>query len=268
MTTLLRSLDLLVTRYHAAVLSMAAAVPQLAVGHDLRLVSLYQELGLAEDLFVKGGASPRCSPPSGSGWSGCSPTRRRSGPRSATATRCTPRRRGATASCCADSRCATGGVSRHGRPSPAHRRHRVPRRPGRPPPGRADRPPVVALVRAPDAQAASRRLARAWWDWPELAAGIASGRVLAVAGDVRAPGLGWTRPTGRGSRRVTHIVHAAADLRVAAPLAELRRTNVAAWPTCSSWPPPPTTTTASPGSPMCRPRTWPGCDPTRCPRTT
>jgi polysaccharide pyruvyl transferase WcaK-like protein len=59
MTTLLRSLDLLVTsRYHAAVLSMAAAVPQLAVGHDLRLVSLYQELGLADDLFVKGGASP------------------------------------------------------------------------------------------------------------------------------------------------------------------------------------------------------------------
>ena len=59
MTTLLRGLDLLVTsRYHAAVLSMAAAVPQLAVGHDLRLLSLYQELGLAEDLFVKGAASP------------------------------------------------------------------------------------------------------------------------------------------------------------------------------------------------------------------
>ena len=59
MTTLLRGLDLLVTsRYHAAVLSMAAAVPQLAVGHDLRLLSLYQELGLAADLFVKGAASP------------------------------------------------------------------------------------------------------------------------------------------------------------------------------------------------------------------
>ena len=82
-------------------------------------------------------------------------------------------------------------------------------------------------MRAPDAQAASRRLARAWWDWPELAAEITSGRVLAVAGDVRAPGLGlepadWQRLT----LRVTHIVHAAADLRVAAPQAELRRTNV------------------------------------------
>jgi polysaccharide pyruvyl transferase WcaK-like protein len=59
MTTLLRSLDLLVTsRYHAAVLSMAAAVPQVAVGHDLRLLTLYQELGMAGELFVPGGASP------------------------------------------------------------------------------------------------------------------------------------------------------------------------------------------------------------------
>jgi long-chain acyl-CoA synthetase len=87
---------------------------------------------------------------------------------------------------------------------------------------------VVALVRAPDGRSASRRLARAWWDWPELAAGIADGRVLAVAGDVRAPGLGLDRADWRRlTRRVTHIVHAAADLRVAAPLAELGRTNVA-----------------------------------------
>jgi long-chain acyl-CoA synthetase len=87
---------------------------------------------------------------------------------------------------------------------------------------------VVVLVRAPDAEAATRRLVRAWWDWPELTAGIADGRVLAVAGDVRAPRLGldpaaWSQLT----QRVTHIVHAAADLRVAASLAELRRTNVA-----------------------------------------
>jgi long-chain acyl-CoA synthetase len=87
---------------------------------------------------------------------------------------------------------------------------------------------VVALVRAPDAVAASRRLARAWWDWPELAAGIAGGRVRAVAGDVRTPGLGLDPVERRGLiRRVTHIVHAAADLRVAAPLEELNRTNLA-----------------------------------------
>ncbi|HUY99839.1 MAG TPA: polysaccharide pyruvyl transferase family protein [Thermomicrobiaceae bacterium] len=53
MTSLLRGLDLLLTsRYHAAVLSLAAQVPQIAVGHDLRLKTLYEELGLAEGFFV------------------------------------------------------------------------------------------------------------------------------------------------------------------------------------------------------------------------
>ncbi len=53
MTELLRGLDLLVTsRYHAAVLSLAAAVPQVAVGHDTRLDTLYRDLGLREDWFL------------------------------------------------------------------------------------------------------------------------------------------------------------------------------------------------------------------------
>ncbi len=52
MTALLQSLDALVTsRYHASVLSLAAAVPQLAVGHDLRLRTLYEELGIADRYF-------------------------------------------------------------------------------------------------------------------------------------------------------------------------------------------------------------------------
>jgi polysaccharide pyruvyl transferase WcaK-like protein len=52
MTSILRGLDFLVTaRYHACVLSMAAQVPQIAAGHDLRLKSIYVELGL-QDLFV------------------------------------------------------------------------------------------------------------------------------------------------------------------------------------------------------------------------
>lgn len=52
MISILRSLDLLVTaRYHACVLSMAAQVPQIAVGHDLRLKSIYDEMGML-DLFV------------------------------------------------------------------------------------------------------------------------------------------------------------------------------------------------------------------------
>jgi hypothetical protein len=53
MTELLRSLDLLVTsRYHAAVLSLAAAVPQVAVGHDTRLDTIYRDLGLREEWFL------------------------------------------------------------------------------------------------------------------------------------------------------------------------------------------------------------------------
>ena len=47
MTSILRGLDFLVTaRYHACVLSMAAHVPQIAVGHDLRLRTLFEELDL------------------------------------------------------------------------------------------------------------------------------------------------------------------------------------------------------------------------------
>jgi len=52
MTELLRGLDLLLTsRYHAAVLSLAAAVPQIAIGHDTRLDTLYRDLGLRDSWF-------------------------------------------------------------------------------------------------------------------------------------------------------------------------------------------------------------------------
>jgi len=53
MTVLLRSLDLLVTsRYHGCVLSLAAQVPQVAVGHDLRLKTIYDELGFTDQFFL------------------------------------------------------------------------------------------------------------------------------------------------------------------------------------------------------------------------
>jgi hypothetical protein len=56
MTCLLRGLDLLVTsRFHAAVLSLAAGVPQVAVHHDTRLATLYQDLGLRDRWFVDPG---------------------------------------------------------------------------------------------------------------------------------------------------------------------------------------------------------------------
>ena len=54
MTAVLRSLDLLVaSRYHAAVLSLAGQVPQVALGHDPRLESFYEDLGIRDDFFVR-----------------------------------------------------------------------------------------------------------------------------------------------------------------------------------------------------------------------
>ncbi|MBI5459526.1 polysaccharide pyruvyl transferase family protein [Methanobacterium sp.] len=53
MTSMLCELDLLVTsRYHSAVLSLRAGVPQIAVGHDPRLTSFYQDLGLYQEYFI------------------------------------------------------------------------------------------------------------------------------------------------------------------------------------------------------------------------
>jgi polysaccharide pyruvyl transferase WcaK-like protein len=61
MTTLLRSLDLLVTsRYHGCILSLAAQVPQLAVGHDLRLRTIYDELGFTGQFFIDGHVQNPC----------------------------------------------------------------------------------------------------------------------------------------------------------------------------------------------------------------
>ena len=61
MVSILRSLELLLTsRYHACVLSLAAQVPQIAIGHDLRLKTIYQELGLFEDFFVEPNAHDLC----------------------------------------------------------------------------------------------------------------------------------------------------------------------------------------------------------------
>jgi long-chain acyl-CoA synthetase len=85
---------------------------------------------------------------------------------------------------------------------------------------------LVALVLAPDEATARRELERAWWDAPELAAAIGD-RVEVLAGDVAAPHLGLNQATWRRlAGRVSHIVHLAADLRLTAPLDELRRTNV------------------------------------------
>ncbi len=54
MTSILRSLDLLITsRYHAGVLSLGANVPQIAIAHDYRLRDFYADIGLKEEYLIE-----------------------------------------------------------------------------------------------------------------------------------------------------------------------------------------------------------------------
>ena len=85
---------------------------------------------------------------------------------------------------------------------------------------------IYALIRAADSASAAHRLSRAWWDWPELAGAIGN-RVQVLAGDVGQARLGLSEDDYAGLvAGLTHIVHTAADLRVNAPIAELRKTNL------------------------------------------
>jgi polysaccharide pyruvyl transferase WcaK-like protein len=52
-TEILRNIDFLITsRYHAAVLSLEARIPQIALGHDPRLKGLYKDLELDKDYLI------------------------------------------------------------------------------------------------------------------------------------------------------------------------------------------------------------------------
>ena len=84
---------------------------------------------------------------------------------------------------------------------------------------------ILALVRAADTEEGARRLARDWWDWPELVDAIGA-RVKVVCGDVCSPRLGL-KETDYASlvESVTHIIHTAADWRLVS-LDEVRKTNV------------------------------------------
>ena len=85
---------------------------------------------------------------------------------------------------------------------------------------------ILARVRAQDSSAAAGRLERAWWDWPELVAAIDT-RVEPVAGDVCLPGLGLDQAgLDELMHRLTHAIHDAAELRLEAPLEELRHNNM------------------------------------------
>jgi long-chain acyl-CoA synthetase len=89
---------------------------------------------------------------------------------------------------------------------------------------------VFVLVMEPDLGAGDvspdRLLARAWWDMPHLASSIGV-RVRPIIGDVRSPRLGLPGDVyAELTHRVDVVIHAAADLRLEAPIDELRATNV------------------------------------------
>ena len=85
---------------------------------------------------------------------------------------------------------------------------------------------IVSLVAARTDDEALDLSVRAWWHGPALRSAL-GGRIRAIAGDVSKPGLGLDPGIVAELRdRVTHIVHAAADLRVDASVEELRRVNV------------------------------------------
>jgi long-chain acyl-CoA synthetase len=85
---------------------------------------------------------------------------------------------------------------------------------------------IVALVRAKTRDEALHRLSRTWWNWPDLINAV-GGRVRVVAGDISEPRLGLDDREYAGLlERVTHIIHAAADLNLGGPIDDLRRTNV------------------------------------------
>ena len=82
---------------------------------------------------------------------------------------------------------------------------------------------IIVLIRGSDAY---KRLSRAWWEYPELLAGV-NERIHVYNGDITRKQLDLSEEDYNNLIcNVTHIIHTAADLRLNAPLIELRKTNV------------------------------------------
>ena len=84
---------------------------------------------------------------------------------------------------------------------------------------------ILALVRADNEEGGKRKLAREWWDWPELIKSIGT-RTEIACGDVCSVRLGLSKEDYLDlANKVTHIIHTAADWRLVS-IDELRKTNV------------------------------------------
>ncbi|HEX6234154.1 MAG TPA: AMP-binding protein [Jiangellaceae bacterium] len=86
---------------------------------------------------------------------------------------------------------------------------------------------IVALVLESGGRDARLAAERAWSYAPDLENALAADRIEVVSGDVRRAGLGLAPSVNSDLiRRVTHVIHAAADLRIDTAPDELRPTNV------------------------------------------
>ena len=85
---------------------------------------------------------------------------------------------------------------------------------------------ILAMVRSKNREHGLTRLKRAWSDWDELLDALKD-RVTVIPGDVTREDLGMVRQDYQDlASSITHIIHTVADLRLHAPLEELRLTNV------------------------------------------
>ncbi|MCE5214860.1 MAG: AMP-binding protein [Methanobacterium sp.] len=84
---------------------------------------------------------------------------------------------------------------------------------------------IMVLVRGEDKLTALNRLKRAWWEFSDLKSAIGQ-RIYLLNGDITQNQLALTDDQYENLiTSVTHIIHTAADLRLNAPLEDLRKTN-------------------------------------------
>lgn len=85
---------------------------------------------------------------------------------------------------------------------------------------------IIALVRGKNEKDAVNRLFRAWWEFPELLKEIGN-KVRVLTGDITQNNLGLEQDKyGELYRKITHIIHAAADWKLTSSLEDLQNTNV------------------------------------------
>jgi len=84
---------------------------------------------------------------------------------------------------------------------------------------------ILVLVRGNDKETALQYLKRTWWEFPDLIRAIDK-RIYLVKGDITKKQLDLKNEEyEKLVHSVTHVIHTAADLRLNAPLEELRKTN-------------------------------------------